>query len=51
MQTVYLTGQLTGCDANTVITSLAEATCLWNNTPYNFIGRYISNYSTEQPGD
>jgi len=41
MQTVYLTGQLTGCDTATAITSSAEVTCLWNGTPNYFIGRYI----------
>ena len=51
MQTVYLTGTLVGCDTATAIGSLAEANCLWGATPYDFIGRYISNSSTESSGD
>ncbi len=44
-------GPLSGCDTATQITSAAEAQCLFDNTPYYFIFRYISNYASEQPGD
>lgn len=40
-----------GFDTDTQIGSQTEATCIVANTKYTFIGRYISNYSTEQPGD
>jgi len=44
-------GPLSGCDTDTQITSAAEAQCLFDNTPYIFIFRCISNYASEQPGD
>ena len=40
-----------GCDSDTKFTSTAESACLFGNTPYYFIGRYISNTDYEQSGD
>ena len=46
-----LSGPISGFDTAKSISSSAEAECLWSKSPYVFIGRYISNSNTEQPGD
>ncbi|SHK93561.1 protein of unknown function [Alicyclobacillus tolerans] len=40
-----------GCDTDQQITSSNEASCLFGDTPYYFIGRYISNTSYESAED